>query len=346
MGSHYSNNSNNMSNQTAFERLRNLHKQLESRDEGPEALPSSPTGSKRGRDAVQLRKAPQAPKRFKSSYICFFQVNQPKIKKEMGPEATVTEVSRRSAEIWRNLSAEEKAHWEDIAAKDKERYMTEKASYHGPWQVPVKRARKDPSAPKRPMSAFLYFAVGKRSIIRKENPEMVNTDVSRLLGEMWRNASESVREPFVEKEKKEREKYKIAMAKWREENEAKKEKERKQKEEQATNWSGYTGTYETSSPQMPYTQAMYPLHPPAQHGYPHPYGMSYHQMKQPVILGPNGMPHFPVPSTMMPTPPSRYPAPSTSVPALHPQTTYIMDNHQNSTSPSASNLDLISSPTA
>lgn len=48
----------------------------------------------------------------------------------------------------KTLSTDERAHWDDVAAKDKERYMAEKQSYTGPWQVPWKRAKKDPSAPK------------------------------------------------------------------------------------------------------------------------------------------------------------------------------------------------------
>jgi len=56
---------------------------------------------KKKRDAnAPLRKAPQAPKRFKSSYICFFMAKQAEIKDELGDKATVTSVSKRSAELW------------------------------------------------------------------------------------------------------------------------------------------------------------------------------------------------------------------------------------------------------
>jgi len=119
-------------------------------------VPKAPIGKKKGRgkkrDAGQFRKAPQAPKRFKSSYIFFFTENQAKVKEQLGPQATVADVSRRSAEIWRNLSEYERIHWEEAASLDKERYMAEKTAYTGPWQVPHKRVKKDPSAPKRPMS--------------------------------------------------------------------------------------------------------------------------------------------------------------------------------------------------
>jgi len=133
----------------------------------------------------------------------------------------------------KTLPAEERAHWDEVAARDKQRYMVEKATYTGPWQVPWKRARKDPSAPKRPMSAFLYFSQGKRTQIKGENPEMKNTEVSRVLGEMWRSLSEQDRQPFADREKVERDKYKVDIADWKQEFEAKQEARRKTQVEQA-----------------------------------------------------------------------------------------------------------------
>lgn len=239
-------------------------------------------------------------------------------------------------------------HWDEEAAKDKERYMVEKASYTGPWQVPWKRAKKDPSAPKRPMSAFLYFSLGKRKQLKDENPTMKNTEVSRLLGEIWRNATEEERRPHVEKEKEEREKYKIAIAQWRKEYEKKKEEQQIQYtgyQEHQAQWTKYQQqhsngpdsgqavqpppylqpppSYETSPQATPYGH--YPRRPQyfygkiaskSKHkpdmsvsnsctylGPPHPFPPGPYQYpingKQPVILGPNGMPHFvpPAPST-------------------------------------------------
>lgn len=242
-------------------------------DEVPD-LAEPLSGGKKGkkkRDSTALRKAPQAPKRFKSSYICFFMAKQPEIKAELGEDATVTSISKRSAEMWKHLPPEERAHWDDVAAKDKQRYMNEKATYTGPWQVPWKRVKKDPSgrstsrvfydaglylvswltptfiisllmylltydvAPRRPMSAFLFYSIGKRQQIKEENPQMKNTEISRVLGEMWRSLSEEERRPFVEKEKTEREKYKVAIAEWRKTSRAKQEAQRKAAMEQQQN---------------------------------------------------------------------------------------------------------------
>jgi HMG (high mobility group) box len=81
--------------------------------------------------------------------------------------------------------------------------------------------------------AFLYFSQGRRRQIKEANPSMKNTEVSRLLGEMWRSACEDEKKNHVEKEKEEREKYKVAIADWRRDNDLRLEKERKTQAEHA-----------------------------------------------------------------------------------------------------------------
>jgi HMG (high mobility group) box len=91
------------------------------------------------------------------------------------------------------------------------RYVREKNDYKGTWNIPKRRAKKHPLAPKRPMSAFLKYSQITRPQVKEQNPDMSNTDVSRLLGEMWRTASDEVREPYVTEEKSERASYNIKI---------------------------------------------------------------------------------------------------------------------------------------
>lgn len=121
------------------------------------------------------------------------------------------------ADEWRRLSDRERAYWDEEARNDKVRYVREKAEYKGPWNIPKRRAKKHPLAPKRPMSAFLKYSQKRRTRVKQENPDMSNTDVSRLLGEMWRNASAADRAPYVEEEERERAQYKEDIAMWRQE---------------------------------------------------------------------------------------------------------------------------------
>jgi len=100
----------------------------------------------------RYRKAPQAPKRFKSSYIFFFVENQERVKKTLCPNSTLSAISKHTSLLWRKLSFEQRALWEDKSLKDKERFEAETSIYTGLWRVPNKRAKKDPTAPKRTMS--------------------------------------------------------------------------------------------------------------------------------------------------------------------------------------------------
>jgi len=109
-----------------------------------------------------------------------------------------------------------------------ERFMVEKAAYNGPWQIPWKRAKKDPAAPKRPMSAFLYFSQDRRRELKKEYPSARNTEISSKLGKIWRSLTDEQRQPFVEIELRERKKYKAAIANWKIKDNARKVEEKEE----------------------------------------------------------------------------------------------------------------------
>ena len=131
------------------------------------------------------------------------------------------------------MSPEERLPWDELAAKDKQRYLTEKAMYTGDWKVEKKRMSKDSRAPKRPPNAFLYFSGEQRGTIKEANPGFTNTDTSKELGRLWREMSDDQRKPYVDQEMAEREKYNKDMARYKEliaEEEAK-EKEKKDEEQ-------------------------------------------------------------------------------------------------------------------
>jgi hypothetical protein len=81
--------------------------------------------------------------------------------------------------------------------------------------------------------AFLYFSQDRRGAIKDKNPGILNTDVSRILGEMWRNSTEEEKKPYRDHEAKVRGKYKTSIGQWREE-QAKKEEEAKKLQEENT----------------------------------------------------------------------------------------------------------------
>lgn len=65
--------------------------------------------------------------------------------------------------------------------------------YDGPLKVPNKRAKKDPLAPKRAMSAFLHFSQSMRPRLRETYPEAKNMDMSKMLGQVRRGGGRGQR---------------------------------------------------------------------------------------------------------------------------------------------------------
>ncbi len=68
-----------------------------------------------------LKKAPNAPKRFKSAYICFITQNMDEMKNKLGQDSKVTDVTKELAKIWKNLPSAEKNRYISVAEADKAR---------------------------------------------------------------------------------------------------------------------------------------------------------------------------------------------------------------------------------
>jgi structure-specific recognition protein 1 len=51
--------------------------------------------------------------------------------------------------------------------------------------------KKDPDAPKRNKSAYMFFCDDKRAEVKKEFPDLKMTEVSKKLAEKWKALSDS-----------------------------------------------------------------------------------------------------------------------------------------------------------
>ncbi|KAI9228261.1 MAG: non-histone chromosomal protein 6 [Piptocephalis tieghemiana] len=71
----------------------------------------------------------------------------------------------------------------------------------------TKRARKNPNAPKRPMSAYMFFANAQRDTVRAENPEATFGQIGKLLGERWRGMTPEDKKPYEEMNVKDKRRY-------------------------------------------------------------------------------------------------------------------------------------------
>jgi len=160
-------------------------------------------------DTKKTKKGKDAPLPAKTAYKFFCEGNQ-----ATKPDG----VDMR--QLWKDLNPEVRPKYTVLAEVDKARYQGELAKYnqekvalemfyetkkqdmameffdaHVAAQTALekteadkkkgKKSKKDPDAPKRPTSSYMYFAMDKRESVTKSNPGAKPTEITKILGEMW-----------------------------------------------------------------------------------------------------------------------------------------------------------------
>ncbi|KAG7136756.1 Non-histone chromosomal protein 6 like [Verticillium longisporum] len=85
--------------------------------------------------------------------------------------------------------------------------MPKAAAKRGAGEKKAKRAKKDPNAPKRGLSAYMFFANEQRENVREENPGISFGQVGKLLGERWKALNEKQRGPYEAKAVADKKRY-------------------------------------------------------------------------------------------------------------------------------------------
>jgi high mobility group protein B1 len=92
------------------------------------------------------------------------------------------------------MDAEARQKYTDLSAKDKARYQNEKAAYKGKTMA---KKEKDPNAPKRPLSAYLYYASERRPNLKKEDPTLSFIDATKQIALEWKIMTPVAREKWT-----------------------------------------------------------------------------------------------------------------------------------------------------
>ncbi|PRT55667.1 Non-histone chromosomal protein 6 [Wickerhamiella sorbophila] len=79
-------------------------------------------------------------------------------------------------------------------------------------RAPTKGRKKDPNAPKRPMTAYMYYANEKREPTKTEFPDLGFGDVHKKIGERWKALSADDKKPYEEKAAADKKRYEDAKA--------------------------------------------------------------------------------------------------------------------------------------
>ncbi|OEU20514.1 SSrecog-domain-containing protein, partial [Fragilariopsis cylindrus CCMP1102] len=162
----------------------------------------SPTISKK-----KAKKDPNKPKQALSAYMVYSNLNRERVKKE-NPSAKFGDMAKLIAADYKKLSGDELADVEKRVIKEKERYAREMKDYipsagfgedgveKGATSGKKTKKKKDPNAPKRAMTAFMFYGMAMRPIIKKDQPEIKFSEMGKLIGEKWRAITPEEKEKY------------------------------------------------------------------------------------------------------------------------------------------------------
>jgi len=88
-----------------------------------------------------------------------------------------------------------------------------------------KKVPKDPNAPKRGLSAYMFFANEQRENVRSENPGIAFGQVGKVLGERWKALNSKQRDPYEAKALADKKRYEDEKAAYNGRNEEEEEEE-------------------------------------------------------------------------------------------------------------------------
>lgn len=115
---------------------------------------------------------------------------------------------------YKALPEREMKKWVKQAEADKMRYQEEMKDYV-PMEEPGgkrKKAKKDPNAPKRNMSAYFLFSIDARPKVKASNPDASFGDIARIISAQFKEISEKEKKKWEKKAAEDKERYQREMA--------------------------------------------------------------------------------------------------------------------------------------
>jgi hypothetical protein len=113
---------------------------------------------------------------------------------------TVKDIRKMVSEMWKNADNDTKEEYKQIASKVKEETV---AVSGGKTKTATKTKTKTKSD--KPLSAFMQYTNEVRNKVREENPGMKMPEVSKVIGQMWKDLGEVGKKPYFDRYKAEAE---------------------------------------------------------------------------------------------------------------------------------------------
>eukprot|EP01006_Ploeotia_vitrea_P044245 TRINITY_DN66820_c6_g2_i1.p1 TRINITY_DN66820_c6_g2~~TRINITY_DN66820_c6_g2_i1.p1 ORF type:complete len:157 (+),score=109.53 TRINITY_DN66820_c6_g2_i1:385-855(+) len=120
-------------------------------------------------------------------------------------------------QAWKKVSDADRKRFNEKADVDRDRYKKQMAHYTPPPEsyhnVGRRGKRKrDPNAPKRAMSAYLFFGQEMRQKIKDEFPDAKSPEIMTKIGARWREMNDEDKQPYVKMADKDKQRYALQKA--------------------------------------------------------------------------------------------------------------------------------------
>jgi hypothetical protein len=180
-------------------------------------------------------------------YCCFSLKSQDDLRKELGPNAEIDEIASKIEHRWSNeLTQQERDNWDKLSklgstVGPKEKSKKTTSCKRGEEELTIsknmtkvkalsketprknipkrnednqKPSSDEGSKPKRPMTAYLFFAQEIRPKIKERHPDLRGNAVTKLIGKTWSTLNELERIKYKQQERNARVAYKMEMRTW------------------------------------------------------------------------------------------------------------------------------------
>jgi hypothetical protein len=153
---------------------------------------------------TKRKKDPNAPKRWKTSYILFCMDKREEVKAE-NPDMPAVKITAELGARWNALSDKQKKPYVKLSAQDKSRYDDEMANYTPPSDDELeevaskgRKKKKERTGPKRPLSSYMFFCQDVRNNTKEKNPNMSGKEITSELGRLWKELTDEEKVPYQE----------------------------------------------------------------------------------------------------------------------------------------------------
>lgn len=145
------------------------------------------------------------PKRPMTGFFCYAADRRVELR-SAAPSLSMPEVAKTMGGEWQAMGAEARRPYLETAARDKQRYDAAMASYTY-VEPPTKKARKDPNAPKRGRSAYIFFCAAERPGMVAAHPQKSVPELGTLLGAAWQALVPGLRQPYEAEAARDKQRY-------------------------------------------------------------------------------------------------------------------------------------------